>query len=462
MDRVFPVGTWSGDDIFYGDTRGLFRMPAAGGEPVRLTETTGVEQIVSVEALPSKQAVLYTVVPTRGNVLGMASSLPVARIEALDLRTGRSHVVLRGGGRPRLTPTGHLLYVSGGTLYAIAFDTDLLKTRGVAVPVIATEGLLDYDVSEEGTLVYLSFSGQVHGTLVWVDRQGREEPLGTPPSGYLYPRISPDGKRVAIDTHGDDGGRDVWIWDLRRASMSLFTKDPAHNPLAAWSPDGRHLTYGSERSGVSNLYRQDADGSGDPEHLVDSEALQMPMSYTSDGQLLVSVGVAGQHRDIHLLDLPGDRSLKPLIHTSANELWAEISPDGRWLAYDSDETGQFEVHVRPFPETANGGRWQISSGGGRQPVWSRSGRELFYRDFSGALLSVSVSGGTDFDAGRPVKIFDGASYAGAGSRGGGRTYDISPDGRRFLMVKNSPSARAPQLVVVLNWFDELRRLAPTR
>ncbi len=464
-DRVFPAGTWVGNDIVFGDTRGLFRISAAGGEPEKLLATRDVDQIVSVEVLPARQAVLFTVIPTRGNVLGNSAIMPAARIEALDLRTRKSHVVLRGGGRPRVTPTGHLLYGSGGTLYAVAFDSRLLQTRGEPTPVLVTSGLLDYAVSAEGTLIYQSTGAAYDRELVWVDRQGREESLGTPPRPYLYPRISPDGHRVAIDVteraDGDAGGaRDIWIWDLRRLTLELFTKDPAHNPLVAWSPDGRHLAYGSERSGVSNVYRQASDGSGEAEHLFESDALQMPISYAPDGRLLVSVGVPGQQRDIHLMSLDGTRKLEPLIHSPANELWAEVSPDGRWVAYDSDESGQFEVYVRPFPDAYGGSRWQVSSGGGRQPVWSRAGSELFYRDFSGALQSVPVTPGSAFAPGRPVKIFESAEYLGSGAQGGGRTYDVAPDGRRFLMLKFTGQNQAPQLVVVLNWFDELKRMAP--
>jgi eukaryotic-like serine/threonine-protein kinase len=460
VDRIFPVGTWSGEDIIYGETRGLFRVPATGGQPVELLATREVEQIVSVEMLPERQAVLFTVIPTRGNVPGMAASMPSARIEALDLRTGRSHVVLRGGGRPRHTRTGHLLYANGGTLYAVGFDQERLQTRGDAVPVIETSGLIDFDVSAQGTLIYQIAQPVQDMQLVWVDRQGREESLGAPLRTYIYPRISPDGTRVALDVNEAGTERNVWIWDMRRETLELFTKDPAHNPLAAWSPDGRQLVFGSERSGVSNLYRQSADGSGEPEHLLKSDALQMPISYTPDGRLLVSVGVSGQQRDIYLMTLEGGREIRPLIQGPANDLTAEVSPDGRWVAYDSDESGQFEVYVRAFPDADGGSRWQVSSGGGRQPLWSHDGRELFFRDFSGAVIAVPVASGTTFAPGRPIKVINGAGYAGGGGRGGGRTYDVTADGKRFLMLKGSGAARAPELVVVLNWFDELQRLSP--
>jgi eukaryotic-like serine/threonine-protein kinase len=457
---IFPVGTWHGNEIIFGETRGLFRVPEAGGKPVELLATREMEQVVSVEMLPDRQAVLFTVIPTRGNVPGMAASMPGARIEALDLRTGEHHVVLRGGGRPRYTRTGHLLYASGGTLYAIGFDKVRLQTRGKAIPVIETRGLIDFDVSTQGTLIYQVVQPAEERELVWVDRNGVEVSLGAPTRPYIYPRLSPDGNRVALDMTEDGVDRNGWIWDMRRATLELSTRDASHNPLLIWSPDGRQVVYGSERSGVSNLYRQAADGSGAPEHLLESDSVQIPISYTPDGRLLVSVGVTGQQRDIYLLPLEGERKIVPLIQGPANELTAEVSPDGRWIAYDSDESGQFEVYVRRFPDASNGSRWQVSSGGGRQPLWSRDGHELFYRDFSGAVLAVPVASGTVFAPGRPSRVLEGANYAGGGGRGGARTYDVSPDGRRFLMLKGNGARAAPELVVVLNWFEELRRLAP--
>jgi serine/threonine-protein kinase len=454
------IGTWVRSDIFFTGMGGLFRTPAQGGAPVSLASPAEGEQFVSVQVLPARRAVLFTVIPTRGNVIGMAASLPSARIEALDLVTGKRQVVVRGGGRPRYTRTGHLLYVSGGTLYAVPFDIGQLRTQGTAVPVIVTEGLLDYDVSAEGTLIYQAALTKEHRELAWVDRRGRATSLGAPAMNYAYPRVSPDGTRVAIDVI-DATDRDIWMWDIGRRTLERFTKDPTGNPIVTWSPDGRHLIFGSERSGVSNAYRQASDGSGEPERLLPSDALQMPISYTPDGRLLVSVDVAGHQRDIHLMTLDGQRKSEPLIHGPANELWAEVSPNGRWVVYDSDESGQFEVYVRPFPSAYAGSRWQVSAAGGRQPVWSHDGRELFYRDFSGALMSVAVAAGPGFAPGRPVRLFEGTGYTGSGAQGGGRTYDVTADGNRFLMVRTGVQSGTP-LVVVLNWFEELKRLAPIR
>ena len=284
--------------------------------------------------------------------------------------------------------------------------------------------------------------------------------LETPARQYGYPRLSPDGTRVAIDVGGPPD-RDIWMWDLRRQTLERFTVDPAGNPMLAWSPDGERLAFGSDRFGVTNMFWQAADGTGEPERLLESDRIQMPFSFAPDGRLLFSADVAGQGRDVHALSMDGSHRVERILYGPTNEGNAEVSPDGRWIAYDSDESGQFEVYVRPYPDAYAGGRWQISSGGGKQPLWSRDGRELFYRDFDGALLAASVTLTPTFVPGPIVKLFANANYFGSGSSGSGRTYDLSLDGSRFLMIKQQATAgEAAALVVVLNWFEELKRLVP--
>jgi serine/threonine-protein kinase len=456
-------GTWSGADIVVADMNGLLRIPAGGGPPQRIDmDLSSQEQPLQPQYLAERQAVLFTVTPSPSLVPLFAANAPSARLEALDLRTGQRHVVLRGGGRARYLPTGHLVYAAGPTLYAVRFDLESLTARGEPTAVLTVDGQLEFAVADDGTLLYQAWPVAGGRVLVWVDREGREEPIAAPPMTYVYPRLSPDGLRVALDlTDNDD--RDTWILDLRRGTLERFTHDPSGNPLAAWSPDGRYLAFGSDRFGVTNVFRQLADGSGEPERLLASTDTQMPITYAPDGRLLFSAAVPGQQRDIYSLSLDGERRSTPLVATAANELTAEVSPDGRWIAYDSDESGQFEVYVRPYPNTDEGGRWQISSGGGRQPVWSHDGRELFYRDFDGALMSVAVTLTPTFAPGPVTKLFQRNEYVGAGARGGGRTYDIALDDSRFLMLKEQPAAAASggaRLVVVLDWFAELERHAP--
>jgi serine/threonine protein kinase/Tol biopolymer transport system component len=454
------IASWHGEDIIYVDMHGLFRVSAAGGEPQVLLATPGnVEQLMCPQLLPGGRAVMFTAIATRTHTPRNLGSTAIARVDVLDLETGQRRTVVHGAGRGKYLPSGHLVHVTNGKLYAIAFDLDRLETRGERVEVGPAQGVADMSVSDEGTLVYQSPQLPSLGVLVWVDRLGREEPLGAPLRAYLYPRLSPDGTRVALDAWIDDN-RDIWMWNLRRRSLERFTVDPTGNPLVTWTPDGRSLVFGSDRLGITNMFKQAADGRGEPEHLLKSEWIQMPLTFAPDGRLLFSADVARRGRDIHALAMDG--KVEALINSPANELNAQVSADGKWIAYDSDESGQFEVYVRPYPD-ASAGRWQISSGGGRQPLWSHDGRELYFRDYSGAMWAVPVARTREFSPGAAVKLFDNSDYAGGGGAGSAVTYDLSPDGRRFLMIKRPPAETADttrQLTVVLNWFEELRRLAP--
>jgi serine/threonine-protein kinase len=379
----------------------------------------------------------------------------------LNLASGARHTVVHGGGHAQYLPTGHLVYVAGETLYAAAFDAERLQLRGNAVPVLKDVSIAEFAISNEGTLVYQSRVAIAGNTLVWVDGQGREQAVDAPPRPYLYPRLSPDGTRVALDIDGPPD-RDVWIWDLRRKTFERFTLDPTGNPIPIWSRDGRRLAFGSDRSGVTNLFWQAADGSGAPEQLLQSDRLQMPLTFAPDGRLLFSADVAGHGRDVHALSLDGSHRVEPILYGAANDLTAEVSPDGRWIVYDSDESGQFEVYVRPYPQAYSGGRWQISANGGRQPLWSRDGREIFYRDFDGAMYAASVNLNPTFKPGAATRLFPNSGYSGSGASATGRTYDVSPDGHRFLMIKvdAGPAATTSSVVVVLNWFGELQRAVP--
>ena len=302
-------------------------------------------------------------------------------------------------------------------------------------------------------------------TLVWIDRQGREEPTNAPLDGYLYPRLSPDGTRVALQVIGVQNW-DIWIWDLARQTKTRFTFDAPPDQYPVWTPDGRRLVWGSPRMGPSNLYWQAADGTGAVERLTESPNDHSAYGFSRDGrQLLLREEGTDIRETLTLLTLDGDRRMTSLIRTTFNQRNGEISPDGRWLVYESDESGREEIYVRPFPEVDRG-RWQVSTGGGLRPLWARNGRELFYQAPDGALLGVpvAVEGGGSFRAGPPTKLVAGRYYMGE-IYTSGRTYDVSADGRRFLMIKDAPAGEAgppPQLVVVLHWFEELKRLVPRR
>jgi len=453
------LASWSSDGIIVADVGGLWRVAVNGGTPERLAmpPLEPGEQAAYPELLSGGRAILFTVLPTRSIAVGTSSVVPGARIEVLNLESGARKTLMRGAGRGSYVSTGHLVYASGTSIFAVPFNLKRLEIRGDPIQVASDVSRGEFAVSDEGTLAYLSGGGENLSTLVWADREGHEELLDAPPRRYVYPRLSPDGTRIALDV-SDPPDRDIWIWDIGRHALERFTLDPADNPIGVWSPDGRSIAFGSDRFGPTQLYLQRADKSDEPTRLLESDRLQMPLSFAPDGRLLFSEEVPSHRRDIHVLSLDGSRRVQSLVHSPGQDGNAEVSTDGRWLAYDSDESGQFEVYVRPYPNT-DGARWQVSVGGGKQPLWSRDGRELFYRDFDGTLLSVPVTDRPTFAAGRPQRVLGDRSYLGGGRSLTARTYDVSPDGRRFLLLK-AQSSDTPSLVVVVNWQEELKQRTP--
>jgi eukaryotic-like serine/threonine-protein kinase len=473
--------SWEADDtILIGHNDGISRVSANGDTPKLLIQAKQGEQFHGPRLLPDGDSVLFTATAVAGG-----TKWDQADIVVQSLATGRRSTLVRGGSDARYLPTGHLVYAVGDTLFAVLFDGRRLQVRGAPVavvdgvgrpgnPVTAT-GAAFFDVSAQGTLVYarsgaasfLRALDNERNTLVWVDRQGREEPLSAPPRAYVYPRISPQGDRLALDIR--DREQDVWIWDLRRQTLTPLSSHPDLDGLPIWTPDGQRVVWASQRDGPLNLYWQRADGTGAVERLTRSPNGQRPNSFTSDGKRLVfSVGGGGnaEGQNIATMSIEGERQVTPLLQGKFVEQNGDVSPDGRWLAYESDESGQFEVYVRPFP-AVDQGRWQVSNTGGRQPAWSRDGRELFYIAADGALMSAGVQapqGGQAFAAATPVKLQDGGKYYDTeGTPNRGRTYDVSRDGLRFLRIKQIPSqtnATRGSLVVAANWFTDLKRLVP--
>jgi serine/threonine-protein kinase len=294
--------------------------------------------------------------------------------------------------------------------------------------------------------------------LVWVDRRGREEDLGAPPDAYNYPRLSPNGSRVAVDLSAAGGNRDIYIWNIERKLLEQFTLDPAPDVVAQWNRDGTQLVWA--KGGVPNLFIQSADRSGSPERLTESDHLQVPSGFAPDGRLLFGESVPNNGaRDLMALSLD-TRRVEPVIVTEALDGDGNVSPDGRWIAYISDESGRFEVYVRPYPKT-DGGKSQVSTRGGKHPLWSRNGRELYYRAFDGAIVAVPVPAGPRFLPGEAVTILPAnSSYTGAGPALDARRYDLSLDGKRFLMVKRVDDQSPRSMLVVQNWTEELKRLVP--
>lgn len=477
--------TWEDDGtIIYAEGNSILRIPEAGGMPeVVVGDLKGIPQ--TPQMLPGG-AVLFTLVPQDN------SDEP--EIVVRSLASGEQKALIRGGMDARYLRSGHLVYFAAGTLLAVPFDAGELTVRGAPVAAadnIATGsvpgrvvGVAHFDVSRSGTLAYIAGSlGEITPrTITWVDRRGREEPLGAPPRPYLYPRLSPDGTRLALTIR--DLEQDIWIWDMGRKTLSRATFDPADDRYSTWTPDGRRIAFGSSRGGEAGLWWQAADGTGTAERLAGFPAGRytylLPTSISPGGSLIVATatpsapGIAlSGSPDLWLIPLDGHGQPAPLLQTSFSERNAEISPDGRWVAYESAESGRFEVYVRPFPDLS-GGKWQVSTDGGLHPHWSHNGDELFFVDarasasrspaLSGGLMSVRVERGAPLTASSPTKVLDGP-YVWTLPAFGGRLYDVSPDGDRFLVLKDAASGDRPTgptgVTVVQNWLEELKRLAPT-
>jgi hypothetical protein len=298
---------------------------------------------------------------------------------------------------------------------------------------------------------------------VWVDRQGHETPIPKIPlRNYAFPRLSPDGTRLAI--YIPDQEIDIWLWDLARAALTRATFDPGVETFPVWTPDGRQLLFSSARAGSVNLFAQAADGSGGVTQLTKSPNIQHATSVSPDGTRLVfmeAAPITGQ--DIMQLRLDSTHAVTPLVQTPADERNGEVSPDGRWLAYEANDSGQFNIYVRPFPDVLSG-HWQVSTDGGTRPLWARKSPELFYLNATGALMSVSFANGPTWEVTATTKVFVGP-YGAAASQTG-RTYDVSLDGQRFLMIKPAgpadPNVAAASFVVVQHWVEELKRLVPAK
>ena len=473
--------SWSEDDsiVFGQGPKGIMRVAAAGGTPELVVKVDSGESAHGPQMLPAGRAILFTLRPSG------AQTWDESRIVVQSLTTGERKEIIKGGSDARYLPTGHLVYALESTVLAVPFDVDTLNVTGGPVPVlemvaraggIAT-GAAHFSVSARGTLVYIEDVGAVAAasrTLTWVDRNGREAAIKAPAQAYRSPRLSADGQRIAVDI--TDEQRDIWIWNLAGETLTRLTLESATETYGVWTPDGRRVVFNSTRGGsrgigTGNVYWQASDGTGAAERLTDSPNSQMPNAVSPDGTKLVFRETTPDGSDLMLLPLQGERRTQPLVQTPDTERNADISPNGRWLAYESNESGEFEVYVRPFPNV-NDGRWQVSAGGGTVPLWARNGQELFFMTPRGeSLMAAAIlesPGSAAFRSGTPIKLFDTRGYfaptGGPNQRDPGRTYDVSADGRRFLMIKDvsvREGASAPQSIILIqNWVEELERRVP--
>jgi eukaryotic-like serine/threonine-protein kinase len=463
-DAVFAMGgSWSsrGTIVFVPTTASpLLQVSDAGGAPQPLTHLEKSDRShASPEFLPGGKAVLFA---TGNTAAG-------SQVAVQSIATGERRNLI-GGMKPRYAASGHLIFAQGGTLMAVPFDPQRLEIKGTPVPVVegvaysANISASQYSISDNGSLIYLS--GGTQGTqrrMVWVDRKGAEQPLAAPARVYRQPRLSHDGRRVAVTI--DEQGNQIWLYDLSRGTLTRSTFEGDRNTDAAWTPDGKRIAFESNKEGPQNIFWQLADGSGGLERLTTNDYAQYPLSWSSDGQLLSFVELnPATGRDIWVLRM-GDlsagsgqaRKVQPFLRTTFDETSPQFSSDGRWLAYTSNESGRYEIYVQPYP--GPGGKWQISTEGGTEPVWNPNGRELFYRS-GDKMMAVEIAAQPSFAAGTPRMLFQG-EYVPAPLTF--PNYDVSPDGQRFLMLKPVEQAESAstQINVVLNWFEELKQKVPS-
>ncbi|MGH7553418.1 MAG: hypothetical protein ACREMQ_10390, partial [Longimicrobiales bacterium] len=466
----YSGGTWAADDTIYfipAVPGGLVRVPAAGGEPVAVVDVDfdrGERLFKYPYALPGGNAVLLTV----GTI--DTESFDDAHIAVVSLRTGVKRVLVEGGTSAAYSPSGHLVYARSGSLLAVPFDPNRLEVTGQSSTVLEgvlmsrTTGVANFDISATGDLVYIP--GRAVGstrTLHWVDRGGRAEPLPLPARAYLHPRLSPDATRLAVEIEGSD--HDVYLYDFRSGVLSNITTDGvSHWPV--WSPDGQRIGYRSGPMGRFQLWQVPADRSRPAEQVAAAAGVsQSPGSYSPDGRALVYTMnlMTASPPKIAVASLEGGGTPQPLDDTRYAQGSPKFSPDGRYLAYCSNESGQAQVYVQAFP--GPGPKAQVSSDGGTDPVWRRDGRELFYRN-GDSMMVVPVAATPAFSAGRPQELWRGIYSQGMSSSCGApgltsSNYDVTADGLRFLMIQDDDIEleTSRQMVLVQGWADELSRVS---
>ncbi len=447
----------------WGSKRQILYSYARGNERPELfqvADTGGTVAALPKEPPSGRASTWPTFLPDGDHFLYLLASRTSGRSAfAIGSLSSKDHVELEPAESNAVFAGGHLLFSRQGTVVAQPFDPDRLRTMGDPVP-IAQQVQDDpnalgaaFTASQTGVFVYHTGSATATQKLVWVDRGGAEQATAAPPNSYYGPRISPDGHRVAISI-GQVPATQVWFYDLDRGTLSRLTFDGAANIGALWTPDGSRLVY---KGTANNIFWQPADGSGAAEALIKTPPSRnnVASSLTPDGQTLLFTYDGPAQRNIWTLSMK-DRAAKVWVKSDAYETAPRFSPDGRWIAYDSRESGHDEIYVRPYP--GPGGKWQVSTQGGSEVVWNPNGRELFYREGT-AMMAVDVATQPTFKAGNPHKLFDGPYVLSPLSNA---NYDVSSDGKRFLMLKPETGTLSMQLNVVVNWADELKRLAPAK
>ena len=460
--------SWGADDmILYGQPEGIMQVPGASGTPDLLIPVEEGESFYGPQMLPGGEWVLFTVLSAG------QTSWDEAQIVAQSV-TANERTVLIAGRDGRYLPTGHLVYGLNNVLFAVPFDVGSRQVTGGPVPLVegvrtatatSTSAAMQFGVSDDGSLVYVpgSAGGDQVVSLTWVDRDGDEESIPAPPRVYDRPRVSPDGTRVAVDIDAGDNV-DIWIWNLAEERLMQLTFDEATDNFPLWTPDSARVVFQSSRDG-GGLFWKAADGTGSVDRLKEGAA--RPWAWAADGGLVFDQGAI----DIGVLMMEGERPVEMLLDAEYVEGSPALSPGGRWLAYESAETGTALIYVKPFPNLD--GLWNVSLDVGIRPVWSPDGSELFYVDPQANMLMVAqVETEPTFSSSTPKPLLSlSGFYAFGGGATGGRSFDLAPDGDRFVFLKSGggdlqtsdddPFNDFNGLIVVENWFEELKARVPT-
>jgi serine/threonine-protein kinase len=445
-------GTWGPDDTIvytpdYPD--GLFRLPASGGTPQQLTQPDNSKGELGhwwPEFLPDGKTILFT---------NFSTPIERSRLETYTIGTGTRTTVLEGATFGHYVSTGHLLFGRGESVMAVPFDLRSLRVTGQPTPVLdgvagePSNGVVGFSTSSDGALAYVPAAAfRVANRLVWIDRKGTVQPVTNAIRAFEDPRLSPDGRRVAV-TINQEGDRDVWILDLDRGTFTRVTTEKSRQFVPMWTPDGKSLFFSFEEP-VYHIYRRQLDGTRQAERVFGDQYDARPLSFTPDGRVLIFQHSSAKTRtDLLALPLDGGEP-RAVVQTGVDEGQGRLSPDGRWLAYSSNESGRYEIYLQAFP--VSGQRIQISIEGGHSPVWSRDGRELVFLQGTTKMMAVQILPGKELTPSRPSLLFEARFDFG---------YDVAPDGR-FIVAQRDPQAPPVPVHIVLNWFDELRAKAPVK
>jgi Tol biopolymer transport system component len=444
-------GTWNHDGIIvFAPTNngGLYMVPDTGGAPVRLTELDRGRGEVGHSFpmfLPDGRHFLYAVASTKAGESGIY-------VGSLDSRERRR--VVDSVPKAVFAPPDYLVFGRAGILMAQRLDLKRLELTGepfrMAEPV--SSAAIAFTASNNGVVAYRGgdIQGVVAGRLEWFDRQGRRSGEVATSATYWSPALSPDGRQLAV--HRAEGGRDIWIFDLVRATSSKFTFDPRDDDDPTWSPDGRRVVFSSSREGQYDLFVKNSAGGEQEELLLKSDYRKRPEDFSRDGQFLLYEENNPQTGwDVWVLPMTGDRKPQPVIQGPLDQWMSKFSPDGRWIAYASNESGRYEVYVQSFPPA--GRKYQISTSGGVQPLWRGDGKELFYLSLGGDVTTVPIAPkATGLEFGVQQKLFTAVPTIVVGARG---AWSATPDGQRFLIVSAAGGSNVSPITVIMNWQSGL-------